>query len=45
MVRRTASRDNAVNNARVEANLASSSLVRSGPWKASLDGTARVQSR
>jgi hypothetical protein len=37
------SQDNSVNNAREEANLVSSSLVRRGPWKASLDGTARYR--
>ncbi len=38
-----ASQDNVVNNAREEANLTSSSLILNGPWKASLDGTARYK--
>jgi len=42
-LRKPTSQDNVVSNAREEANLVSSSLVRSGPWKASLDGTARYK--
>ncbi|TFH32322.1 MAG: hypothetical protein E4G97_02710 [Deltaproteobacteria bacterium] len=42
-VHKPPSQDDAVSNSREEVNLTSSSLVRKGPWKASLDGTARYK--